>query len=179
VNKQLLRLIDSGPVPADMPREYSLVWAKCSATRGSPRFMLPCGIRATLDPTDSRAGSRFAASGARRRRVYVRGIDYRERTAVVSVCMASILTSFQAGKRIAYPARILEEGPDGFEVLVEGMIRAHLPRDPALDGDHLADGTVAVHFHQLDRFFDAAIVSRVPVSLLKRRPRRVSAANGR
>lgn len=178
VNKRLLRLVDYARVPADLPREYSLVWAKCSARRASPRFVLPCGIRATLDPGESLAGSRFTGDHPRRRRVYVRRIDYQKRTAVVSVCMASMLTRFQASKTSTYQARILEDGPDGFAVLVEGMIRAHLPRDQAMLGDHRTDGTIAVQFRELDRFFDAPIVSQVPVSLLKRRPRRASTAAG-
>jgi hypothetical protein len=100
--------------------------------------------------------------------MFVKYVNYAERTAVVSASMAAMLARFQAGKKTAYPARVVAPSAGGCDVLVQGMVPAFLPGGTA-DEERGADGGIAVVFAELDRFLSAPVVRQVPLSRLRTR----------
>jgi hypothetical protein len=167
VRERIPRWPDCIAVPADLPKIFDVVWGTCSVTRKGVAFELPCGIRAVPDAADK---NMFRRGGhGRRRRVFVKCVNYAERTAVVSASMATMLARFRAGRNTAYPAVVVRHSAGGCDVVVQGTVLAFLPGGTSGDEERGADGVIAVVFTELDRFLIAPVVRQVPLSRLRTR----------
>ncbi|MEO0145611.1 MAG: hypothetical protein ABIM19_02115 [candidate division WOR-3 bacterium] len=104
----------------DFPIRGRIVHARIRKPFRGPEFELDCGIMGRLPDWESRQPRKEYRSG-QRVEVYIEMINYREKTAVVSLRKAEIMRIYDERPEVVYLAKVIKVHDKGCKVVVNGV----------------------------------------------------------
>lgn len=142
-------------VPIDLPKRFDLVHGEARPIAAGLYFALPVGLKGHLD--DAEPAPRALRRGSSRI-LHVLRVDYRRATATVSLAAGRVLHAVERDSRAVFHGRVVVVEPPGARILVDGRIRAFLPRS-RWRAEPRPGQALDVRFAEIDRYLDSPIVT--------------------